>query len=650
MGAVTSDEDQKALVTLLLKRKALSPPQAELALQIHKRKGEPVEDVLIRMGWVSETEISKLAGELWSLPVFTKEYLEELDPKLVSIVPEDLCCKYSVVPLYYKNGFAWVAMSDPFDLLAIDDLQRLIGQTVKPVLATKSQVSDARLFVYSAERESPGKGEEDEPAESAEQKKEKEQKIEEHKEKSAEYLARMEEARKRAEEAAKSLRGGDEKVETMSAAEAAREDEALKEKLLEEIADIKLDLADAPEKTQDEEDANMLRVQAGDPPVVKIVNYMLVRAIDDGASDIHVEPVEDGIDVRYRVDGSLFELISAPKRLKGSVLSRLKILSGMDIAVKRVPQDGSFSLALNQKKVDFRVNSLPTIYGEKIVLRLLEQDAVSNNKIGDLGLGKDLEEIFVKNIHRPHGMILVTGPTGSGKSTTLYTVLNEIKSPAKNVITVEDPAEYRLPGIQQVQVHSSIGFDFADALRAILRQDPDIIMIGEIRDSVTAQIAVKSSLTGHLVLSTLHTNDAPGAIIRLIDIGLDPFLVASSVTMAVAQRLVKRICLKCKEKYEATNEEKKIMGKDLSEEIFLYKGKGCSACRNTGYKGRLAVFEVFQMTSAIKQILLENTGMDQVREKSIEDGMVTLKECGFSRALEGLTTLREVLATCIEEK
>lgn len=594
MSIVLSAEDQNTFVSLLQQHNVISPTQIELALQIQKRKGESLEEILVRMGWVTKNRLQQILGKLWDIPVLEPKHLNSIDYELIKLIPEDLCRKYPLLPLYYQDNQLIVAMTDPFDLVAIDDLKHLIKTDAKPILGSEEEIIKAIGTVYNKEAQ----------------------------------------------------------ITKGTAVEEAPEVLPVNSPAMEGMEDFKLELAqrDGVEEEEEDVDANQLAIRAGDPPVVKMVNYMIVSAITDKASDIHVEPIEEGIQVRCRIDGDLFELLSAPKRLKSSVLSRLKILAGMDIAIKRVPQDGSFGTTYNGKEVDFRVNSLPTIYGEKIVLRLLEKNAVLNNKLGDLGMGDKLEEIFRNNIHRPHGMILVTGPTGSGKSTTLYTVLNEIRSPTKNIITVEDPAEYRLPGIQQVQVQSNIGFEFADALRAILRQDPDIIMIGEIRDNVTAQIAVKSALTGHLVLSTLHTNDAPGAILRLINIGIDPFLVSSSVTMAVAQRLVKRLCPSCKEKYKASDEEKEMLGVDNSENLFLYKEKGCDQCRNVGFKGRLAVFEVFEMNNEIKQILLSNSGMDAVREKAIKNGMVTLKQCGFQKALAGLTTVQEVLARCIEEE
>jgi type IV pilus assembly protein PilB len=578
-------ETSDSLAELLIKRNLISQAQVELAQEIQKRRGENLRDILIRMGWVSEDDIIKLEGKLWNIPVFDPKHLEKLDAEMLNLIPEYFSRKYNILPIWRENGRVWVAMSDPFDLVAIDDLQRVTKCEVQPLI-----ISEAEVKKYIDQ-----------------------------------YYQKKDIKEKQQDE------GG----------------EDLKEQIIEEMAEFQLDIDEGYKGEEDEEE--QLKVNASDPPVVRLVNFMLVQAIDDKASDIHVEPREDGIKVRYRVDGALFDLVSSPKKFKASILSRLKILSGMDIAVKRVPQDGAFTIRKNGKEVDFRVSSLPTIYGEKIVLRLLVRDAVTGNTLEGLDMGERNLRLFKKYIYRPHGMILVTGPTGSGKSTTLYTVLNTINDPRKNIITVEDPCEYRLEGIQQVQVRPDLGFDFADALRTILRQDPDIVMIGEIRDQETAQIAVKASLTGHLVLSTLHTNDAPGAIVRLVNIGIEEFLVASSVTLAVAQRLVRRVCPECKESYEATIEEKEVMGVDPKETLILHRGRGCKRCRKTGYSGRAAVFEVLEMTPEIRRMMLEGASMDAIREKAIESGMESLRECGFRRVREGITTVESVLATCVEE-
>ena len=395
-------------------------------------------------------------------------------------------------------------------------------------------------------------------------------------------------------------------------------------------------------------DIRQLQTQADDPPVVRVVNYVLGRAALDGASDVHVEPAEDRTRVRYRIDGLLFDLLEVPRQLHLAVVSRIKIISRLDIAERRLPQDGSFGSRIHGQEFDFRVSTLPTVYGEKVVLRLLEKAAVVERySVENLGFEKEQLESFLKGIRRPWGMVLITGPTGSGKSTTLHTALKFIKSPRKNVVTVEDPVEYRQPGIQQVNVKSEIGFDFSRALRSILRQDPDIIMIGEIRDQETAQIAVKAALTGHLVLSTLHTNDAVSTLVRLINIGVEPFLVASAVNVAAAQRLVRRICKDCKESYRPTADELALFPPDPGPEA-LYRGRGCKSCRNVGYAGRMALYEVFSVDAEVRRMLIDGADGDKVQRYAVESGMVTLKQCGFRQAARGLTTLEEVLAVAAD--
>ena len=395
-------------------------------------------------------------------------------------------------------------------------------------------------------------------------------------------------------------------------------------------------------------DIRQLQTQADDPPVVRVVNYVLGRAALDGASDVHVEPGEDRTRVRYRIDGLLFDLLEVPRQLHLAVVSRIKIISRLDIAERRLPQDGSFGSRIHGQEFDFRVSTLPTVYGEKVVLRLLEKAAiVERYSVENLGFEKEQLEMFLKGIRRPWGMVLITGPTGSGKSTTLHTALKFIKSPRKNVVTVEDPVEYRQPGIQQVNVKSEIGFDFSRALRSILRQDPDIIMIGEIRDQETAQIAVKAALTGHLVLSTLHTNDAVSTLVRLINIGVEPFLVASAVNVAAAQRLVRRICKDCKESYRPTADELALFAPDPGPEA-LYRGRGCKSCRNVGYAGRMALYEVFSVDAEVRRMLIDGADGDKVQRYAVESGMVTLKQCGFRQAARGLTTLEEVLAVAAD--
>ncbi len=395
-------------------------------------------------------------------------------------------------------------------------------------------------------------------------------------------------------------------------------------------------------------DIKQLQTQADDPPVVRVVNYVLGRAALDGASDIHVEPHDDRTRVRYRIDGLLFDLLEIPRQLHLAVVSRIKIISRLDIAERRLPQDGSFSSRIHGQEFDFRVSTLPTLYGEKVVLRLLEKAAiVERYSIENLGFEQEQLELFLKGVRRPWGMVLITGPTGSGKSTTLHTALKFIKSPRKNVVTVEDPVEYRQPGIQQVQVKSEIGFDFARSLRSILRQDPDIIMVGEIRDQETAQIAVKAALTGHLVLSTLHTNDAVSTLIRLVNIGVEPFLVASAVNVAAAQRLVRKICKDCKEAYRPSADELALFAPDPGPDV-LYRGRGCKSCRNVGYAGRMALYEVFAIDSEVRRMLIDGADGDKIQRYAMGSGMVTLRKCGFRQAARGLTTLEEVLTVAAD--
>ena len=395
-------------------------------------------------------------------------------------------------------------------------------------------------------------------------------------------------------------------------------------------------------------DIKQLQTQADDPPVVRVVNYVLGRAALDGASDIHVEPHDDRTRVRYRIDGLLFDLLEIPRQLHLAVVSRIKIISRLDIAERRLPQDGSFSSRIHGQEFDFRVSTLPTLYGEKVVLRLLEKAAVVERySIENLGFEQEQLELFLKGVRRPWGMVLITGPTGSGKSTTLHTALKLIKSPRKNIVTVEDPVEYRQPGIQQVQVKSEIGFDFARALRSILRQDPDIIMVGEIRDQETAQIAVKAALTGHLVLSTLHTNDAVSTLIRLVNIGVEPFLVASAVNVAAAQRLVRKICKDCKEPYRPNADELALFAPDPGPEV-LYRGRGCKSCRNVGYAGRMALYEVFAIDSEVRRMLIDGADGDKIQRYAMGSGMVTLRKCGFRQAARGLTSLEEVLTVAAD--
>ena len=399
---------------------------------------------------------------------------------------------------------------------------------------------------------------------------------------------------------------------------------------------------------QETGDVAKLESDAKQPPVVQIVNHIFTEAIKKGASDIHVEPAEDSERIRYRIDGVLYEIIKLPLRFKDGVISRIKVLSKMDIAEKRLPQDGRIKIQMKignrMKSIDIRVSSTPTLFGEKIVMRLLDREGLMLD-MRRLGFEPESLEGFEDAIYKPWGMVLVTGPTGSGKTNTLYSAIGRINTPEVNIMTVEDPVEFNIDGINQVQVQENIGLTFASVLRSFLRQDPNIILVGEIRDNETAEIAVKASLTGHLVLSTLHTNDAPSAITRLLDMGIDSFLVATSVVLIAAQRLVRRICQECKE--EVSHPPKALMNIGFSEEdansIRIYKGKGCSKCNNTGYKGRVGLFEVMPVGMDMRDLIFTKANASELRKKAIENGMITLRQSGLAKVKNGVTTIEEVI-------
>ncbi len=412
------------------------------------------------------------------------------------------------------------------------------------------------------------------------------------------------------------------------------------EESIKELVDFEI----TPEIEKEENDADLLRIQAEDAPAIKFVNLTLLQAIQDRASDIHFEPQEKKLQIRFRVDGLLREVTPPPKKMQAGIISRIKILGGLDIAERRVPQDGRAKIKIMGRQIDIRISSLPTIYGEKIVMRILDSNSLSLN-IDDIGFEPGLMQQFKTLLAQSHGMILVTGPTGSGKTTTLYSALNYVNSPEKNIITIEDPVEYRLEGINQIQARPQVGLTFAAGLRSILRQDPDIVMVGEIRDSETAEIAIKAALTGHLVLSTLHTNDAVATVIRLLNMGVDKYLICSALSLVIAQRLARRICLHCKEPYTPPIEIRQRLinlGVDPSDIIF-YHGTGCEHCSGTGFWGRLAVYEFFRLTQEIKELIIANASEIELKQKAHELGMETLLENGLKKVREGLTTIEEVL-------
>lgn len=409
-----------------------------------------------------------------------------------------------------------------------------------------------------------------------------------------------------------------------------------------------LDQGNLSELTQELPNGHDLQDDAAnEPPIIKLVSLLFSIAIQDRSSDIHIQPLENEVRVRFRIDGLLYDIYKLPKRTQNAVVSRIKVMAGLDVAEKRLPQDGRIKIRVNEKEIDVRVSIIPSVYGEQVVMRLLDKGATIIS-LEEIGMS-DLKKTMISLISRPQGVFLVTGPTGSGKTTTLYAALKFINTPEKNILTVEDPVEYILPGIAQMQISSKIHLDFAKALRSFLRQDPDVIMVGEIRDDETAEIAIQAALTGHLVFSTLHTNDSASALTRLIDMGIEPYLLTSSITAILAQRLVRKICPHCKDVYALSDYEKELLqGYIHGGEKNLYKGKGCDQCLNTGYMGRIGIFELLVLTSKIRLMVQEKASSEEIKAQAIKDGMATLREDGLKKAFEGITTLSEVIRVTIE--
>ena len=487
---------------------------------------------------------------------------------------------YKVVPIAQLGNKLFVAMADPMNVLALDDLRTRTKLEIIPMIATERSIGEALSGVHSAT-------------------------------------------------------GAIDEVMKKAAAEAA-------------AAEAEGEAVEVTGKQREDIDLDKLAADSEDGPVIKIVNLILVQALKDRASDIHIEPAEKSVRLRYRLDGNLVEASGPPKSLQLAIASRIKILAGLNIAERRIPQDGRFRIRVSGKEVDLRISFLPTVYGEKIVIRILDKGALTGS-IDQLGLDEQTLTGFRRAIDAPHGMILVTGPTGSGKTTTLYSVLSELNKPEYNIVTVEDPVEYQLQGINQVAVKADVGLDFSSALRSILRQDPDIVMIGEIRDNETADIAVKAALTGHQVLSTLHTNDAAGAITRLDDMGIEPFLIASSVLLTCAQRLVRRICPNCKEEFTPEPELFTRLNIEPADGDTFFQGSGCDRCKQRGYLGRAAIMEVLPVSEAIRRLVIKRASAAVLKNQGLSEGMKTLRLAGIDKAREGVTTLEEVWRLTAED-
>ncbi|MDP8254582.1 MAG: type IV-A pilus assembly ATPase PilB [Candidatus Alcyoniella australis] len=564
----SKEKHKEKLGELLVQEDLISPEQLETALAEQKVSGGRLSYHLSKLGYLEESELADILSKQYGVPSINLSEFE-IDPEVIKLIPREVVEKYKVIPISRADSSLIVAMVDPSNILAIDDIKFLTGYNIEAVVATEDSIVSAIDRYYETDH------------------------------------------------------GTD------------------LEDVLQDFEDEDLELI------QDEEEFNIKELEKAseDAPVVKLVNLILSDAIKKGASDIHVEPYEKNFRVRYRIDGVLHKVMDPPRKLQNAITSRLKIMSALDIAERRLPQDGRIKLKTAKgKEMDFRVSSLPTIYGEKIVLRLLDKENLQLD-MTKLGFEEEPLQHFKEAIHKPYGMVLVTGPTGSGKTTTLYSALTELNTIADNISTAEDPVEYTLKGVNQVQMHDAIGLNFSSALRCFLRQDPDIIMVGEIRDFETAEIAVKAALTGHMVLSTLHTNDAPGSVTRLLNMGVEPFLVTASVVLIAAQRLVRKICEACKEPVDVSPQVLKDiqMPEENIEKAQCYHGAGCMKCSKTGYKGRIALYEVMPLQEELREFVLNGASTTEIKRESIRLGMKTMRQSGITKLQEGVTTIEELV-------
>jgi type IV pilus assembly protein PilB len=563
--ATTAPATAERLGDLLLRDGLITREQLQAALQEQRNTGMRLGYTLVKLGFVQETEITKMLARQFRMPAVDLSRFE-VDPKIVKLIPGDVAVKHTVLPLKREGRTLTVAMADPTNVGVVDDLKFITRFDIFPVIAGEYTLRTA---------------------------------IERHYEQTDAQLQTL-----------------------LKDIEEEEELEVIEEK---------------------EEDAGPVQV-ADDAPVVKLINGILTDAVKRGASDIHIEPFEHEIRVRYRIDGALQEIMKPPIKLKAALTSRVKIMSALNIAERRVPQDGRIKLKMGKRVIDFRVSTLPVIFGEKIVMRILDKGNLTLD-LAKFGFEPKAEQDLMRAILNPYGMVLVTGPTGSGKTTTLYSALSRVNTIEVNIMTAEDPVEYNIHGINQVLVRNEIGMTFAAALKAFLRQDPNIIMVGEIRDIETGGIAIKAALTGHLVLSTLHTNDAPSTITRMVDMGIEPFNVASAVNLIVAQRLVRRICKDCKREHVYSPEELAVLGMrpDEVKGITFFKGEGCDTCNGTGYKGRAGLYEVMALSPELRRMILRGASTAEMQEQAVKEGMLTLRMDGIEKIKKGITTLEEVV-------
>lgn len=544
---------KKRLGDLLVENGIISQEQLEEALAEQRKSKRKLGDLLITQGYVTEQQLIEVLEFQLGIP-HVSLFKYQIDPAITQIIPESMAKRYQVLPFMKDGSKLMVAMADPLDYFAIEDLRMTTGFRIEPAISSRDELARAIARHYG---------------------------------------------------------------------------------LRDSMSQVLVELPTVEEIEENE-------ITDEDSPIVRLVNQMIQQAISLRASDIHVDPGENQLSIRYRIDGTLRTERMIPKQMQGFITARLKIMAKLNIAERRLPQDGRIKMQFDYKMVDIRVSTLPTMHGEKIVLRLLDL-STGVKSIDSLGFSDPNAEAFRDMIAKPYGIVLITGPTGSGKTTTLYAALNQLNTESANIITVEDPVEYQLEGVNQVHVNPAVGLTFAAGLRSILRQDPNIVMVGEIRDTETAEIAVRASLTGHLVLSTLHTNDAVSTLSRLRDMGVEPYLIASSLLGVVAQRLVRKICPDCREEHTPTEQEAIMLRKHGLPEHVVYRGRGCGSCSNTGYRGRIAIHEVLTISDSMRKLITETASIDELREAARAEGMVQLMEDGFMKIAKGITTLQEVM-------
>ena len=613
----------KKIGEILLKANLITNDQLQQALQEQKRSGERLGSLLVKMGFLEEDDILSCLSKQFGVPSIDLETFQ-IEGSVLETIPINTAKKYTVIPISRVGGTLTLAMADPSDIFAIEDIKFMTNYNIEPVVASERAILEAIDTQYS---QKPKKR-----TPTPQQQQQQQQKKEEG--------------------------GGTIDYKDFSFKEDDIEQSSIDENVeaptvdIDDFEQMVKGAIDQVEVVEEEDDvANPL--EAENAPVIKLVNGILLNAVKRKVSDIHIEPYEKAYRVRYRLDGALHQVMGLPMSLKNAITSRIKIMAQLDIAEKRLPQDGRIKLKIGKRKdMDYRVSVLPTLFGEKIVMRLLDKSNLQLD-MTKLGFEPISLERFKKAIDSPYGMVLVTGPTGSGKTTTLYSALSSLNTPDINIITAEDPVEFNLMGINQVQMHDEIGLNFAAALRSFLRQDPDVILVGEIRDFETAEIGIKAALTGHLVLSTLHTNDAPSTVSRLLNMGVEPFLVASSVLLIVAQRLLRRLCTECKQLKRVPEDIPRDVlvrsgfSEQEAEEITQVYGVGqnpkCPLCGGKGYKGRIALYEVMQMTAGVREMILQGGSTDEIRIKANNEGMLTLRQSGLQKVRDGMTSLEEVL-------